>query len=174
MAAAGIAAENRKLVLDEPSAALGEDRRTAGQARSLLLVAPGRESSDTAAVCQHGAAHLGATVACGVNRVCGRKTKSIDTEVLDGEVSAKSLGARENPGLRWLAKGVSETCSERNFMEPNKTVPNRRIVEYIGGVRNAKKEISVRRVPLAKNLYAGTFESISPNDGADRQALVLC
>ncbi len=41
VAAAGAATENRQLVVDELAAAVGENGRTAGQARPVLLVAPG-------------------------------------------------------------------------------------------------------------------------------------
>ena len=49
VAAAGAAAADREVVVDELAAATGENRRSIGQARSVLLVAPGGESSDTAA-----------------------------------------------------------------------------------------------------------------------------
>jgi len=45
-----IAAENRKLVLDEPPAAAGEDGWTAGSTCPLLLAIVGGEPSDSAAV----------------------------------------------------------------------------------------------------------------------------
>ena len=54
-AAAGAAAARRQLVVDEPAAAFGKDRRQADQARAVLLAAVGRESSDAAAVWGDGA-----------------------------------------------------------------------------------------------------------------------
>src|SRR5271157_5344120 len=50
VAAAGAAQANRELVADQLAATTGEDRRTAGETRPLLLAAVGREPSDEAAV----------------------------------------------------------------------------------------------------------------------------
>jgi hypothetical protein len=62
VAAAGAAEENRELVADELAAAAGENRRSIGQARTVLLVAPGREPSDAAAVWGHAAKDCGASI----------------------------------------------------------------------------------------------------------------
>jgi hypothetical protein len=48
--AAGAAQTNRELVADESATAVGEDRRTAGEACTLLLAFPGGRSSEPAAV----------------------------------------------------------------------------------------------------------------------------
>ncbi len=69
MAAIGAATENQELVLDELAAAVSEDRRTAGQARPVLLVAPVREPSDAAAVCQHAGADKWAVASVGIAKV---------------------------------------------------------------------------------------------------------
>ena len=53
MATASAATENREVVLDEPPAAAGENRRTARQTRTVLLAPAGRGRSDPTAVCQH-------------------------------------------------------------------------------------------------------------------------
>ena len=76
MAALGATQQNRQLVADELAAAIGEDRRSPGQARSVLLVALGGESSGTAAVWKHGAADRSA--ACGVAETAWQAEKSIN------------------------------------------------------------------------------------------------
>jgi hypothetical protein len=50
VAATGPAQANRELVADEFAATFGEDRRTAGQARPVLLAAAGGRPSEPAAV----------------------------------------------------------------------------------------------------------------------------
>ncbi len=55
MAAAGVAKPDRQLVVDEPTAATGEDGWPIGQARPVLLAAVGREPSDQAALRGDGA-----------------------------------------------------------------------------------------------------------------------
>ena len=44
VAATGIAATDRELVLDEPPATAGQDRRAAGETCTLLLADVGREA----------------------------------------------------------------------------------------------------------------------------------
>ena len=65
----GAAAEDREVVVDELAAATGKNRRSIGQARSLLLATVGGEPSDTAAVCVDGAADCWAASARGVARL---------------------------------------------------------------------------------------------------------
>jgi hypothetical protein len=65
----GAAAAGGQLVLDEPATAVGEDGGPADQARALLLAAPGRGASDTAALRGHGAADRGVASA---GRIGGR------------------------------------------------------------------------------------------------------
>jgi hypothetical protein len=50
MAAAGAAAKDRQLVVDEPATALGEDGWQISEARLVLLATVGREPSDQAAL----------------------------------------------------------------------------------------------------------------------------
>ena len=69
LAATGAAAEDREVVVDELAAATGKNRRSIGQARSLLLATVGGEPSDTAAVCVDGAADCWAASARGVARL---------------------------------------------------------------------------------------------------------
>ena len=63
--AAGAAAEDWELVLDELTAAAGEDWRAARKTRPVLLASSGGESSDTAAVRSDGAADRGVVVPAG-------------------------------------------------------------------------------------------------------------
>ena len=63
MATASAATENREVVLDEPPAAAGENRRTARKTRTVLLAPAGRGPFDPTAVCQHAAQDLGAAAA---------------------------------------------------------------------------------------------------------------
>ena len=53
VAAVGVAESDRQLVTDQ-LAAVGEDRRQAGQARSVLLADAGREPPDATVVREHG------------------------------------------------------------------------------------------------------------------------
>jgi len=76
VAAIGAAQRNRKLVADQLATAIAENRRPLGQARTILLAAASRESSDKAAVWKHGTAHLGTTAACGINNPPGRKKET--------------------------------------------------------------------------------------------------
>ncbi len=63
LAAAGIATEDRELVLDELAAAVGEDRRTAGETCAILLAFVGRRALEPEAVQQHAANDLGTAAA---------------------------------------------------------------------------------------------------------------
>jgi hypothetical protein len=67
------AEENRRLVADELATAVGEDGRTAGQARPLLLVVAGRGTPAPAAVWPDAPANLGAASAERVAPHCGCK-----------------------------------------------------------------------------------------------------
>ena len=98
MAALGAAQQNRQLVADRLAAAIGEDGRPVGQVRTVLLVAPGRKSSDAAAVWQYGAANLGATAACGITETARQEEEFINNEAREGEGSEKSLRAAAVPG----------------------------------------------------------------------------
>jgi hypothetical protein len=64
----GAAEEDRRLVLDQLAAAVGEDRRTFDQARPVLLAAPGGEPPDATAVWSHGGAHCGSADAYRIGR----------------------------------------------------------------------------------------------------------
>ena len=62
-ATVGVATEDRELVADEFTAAAGEDRRTAGEARALLLVAVGGRAPESETVWQHAEDDCGAAAA---------------------------------------------------------------------------------------------------------------
>jgi len=66
VAAAGAAPEDRQLVLNHLAAATGDDGRSAGEARPLLLAAVGRRTSDAAPVRSDGVADDGVARASGV------------------------------------------------------------------------------------------------------------
>ena len=59
MATFGTAAEDQAVVADEFAAVLGQDRRTAGEARAILLAFAGRRALEPQAVQQHAANDLG-------------------------------------------------------------------------------------------------------------------
>ena len=70
VAAAGAAAANWQLIVDERATTIGQDGWQADQARPVLFAAADREPSDAAVVCKHGSAgprgHPGAASASGV------------------------------------------------------------------------------------------------------------
>ena len=94
MAALDTAQENRQLVVDELAAAAGQNWRTFDQACPVLLVAPGGESSDAAAVRGHGAPDRGVIATGGLESSGWHEETRRRLKVGDGEVSAQSLGKR--------------------------------------------------------------------------------
>ena len=77
------------------AAALGQDRRTAGEACALLLAAAGRRAAHAGAFWQHAAKDRGAAAA---ERVANQDRQRIGrSEVIQwGEVSAAKLAGGEN------------------------------------------------------------------------------
>ena len=65
VASAGVTAEDRQLDLDQPAIAPGENRRTADQARAVLLAPVGRESSQATLVWGHAGQDRRACLASG-------------------------------------------------------------------------------------------------------------
>ncbi len=63
VAATGAATEDRELVPDEFTTAVGENGRTAGEPRTLLLAFAGRRALEPEAVQQHAANDLGTAAA---------------------------------------------------------------------------------------------------------------
>ena len=63
VAAAGTATKDQELVADELATQVDEDRRSAGQARAVLLAAAGRRTFEPQAVRRHAAQDLGAAAA---------------------------------------------------------------------------------------------------------------
>ena len=91
-------------------AAVGEYRRSIGQARPVLpvlLVAPGGEPSDAAAVLGHVAANRGATAARGITETAQQEEKSINKDIRDRAVSEKSVRAEAEPGLRLVVRACA-------------------------------------------------------------------
>ena len=72
----GAAPEDRRLVVDQLAATVRDNRRTAGEACSLLLAAFGGESSDAAALWSRAVQDSGATIAMGVGESAGRRRNS--------------------------------------------------------------------------------------------------
>ena len=81
-------------------AAVGEYRRSIGQARPVLLGAPGGEPPDAAVVRGHVAAHRGAAASRGVTETAQQGEKSINKDIRDRAVSEKSVRAEAEPELR--------------------------------------------------------------------------
>ena len=79
MAAAGAAARDREVIVDQLAATAGEDRRPSGEARLLLLAIVGREPSDPAVVRKHGAADRRAVASGGIAEAVGAG-KSIQSQ----------------------------------------------------------------------------------------------
>ena len=59
----GVAEENSELVADEFTATPGQDRRTVGEARAVLLAFAGRGAPESEAVRKHAADDRGAAAA---------------------------------------------------------------------------------------------------------------
>src|SRR5712692_10366582 len=95
LATVSVAQEDWELVVDEFAAALGEDRRTTGEACALLLAAAGRRAAHAAAFWQHVAKDRGAAAA---ERVANQDRQRIErSEVIQwGEVSAGRQVGGEN------------------------------------------------------------------------------
>jgi len=100
--------QDQQLVLVESPAAAGEKRAVGPETRPVLLATAGGEPSDAPAVWQHGAAHLGATAACGITETA-REERFINNEARDGEVSEKSLRDEAVAGWQGTVSAVSET-----------------------------------------------------------------
>src|ERR1035437_6993169 len=92
VAAAGAAKQDRQLVADELAATAGEDGRTIGETRPVLLPATGGEPPDAAAVRKHAAADRRAALA---DRIGGRGGEANRSEEGGGgEGAEKPLGMR--------------------------------------------------------------------------------
>ena len=116
MAAASTPQENRQLVADQLVAAIDENRRSIGQARTVLLAPVSGKPPDTAALWKHGAADRSAAAACGVAETAWQAEKSINKDVRDGAVSRQSHGNEAisgfpvpGRGLGWLLRGPPES-----------------------------------------------------------------
>jgi hypothetical protein len=103
LAAAGAAEADRKLVADEATATAGEDGRTIGETRPLLLAATGGEPPDAAAVRKHAAADRGVGRASGVAIDSWRE--NLAEKVSGRSVCATRRKARQFRGFGAQGKG---------------------------------------------------------------------
>src|SRR5664279_5690612 len=97
VAAAGAAKQDRQLVADELAATAGEDGRTIGETRPLLLPATGGEPPDAAAVRKHAAADRGVGRASGV--AIDSWQENLAKKEAEGEVSLQPAGKQAVPGF---------------------------------------------------------------------------
>ncbi len=107
-----VAEEDWELVADEFAAALGQDRRTAGETCALLLAVAGRRASHAGVFWQHASKDRGAAAA---GRVANQESQRIErSEVIQsGQVSA----ARQVGGEK-QTKQVSETAQRAALAHP--------------------------------------------------------
>jgi hypothetical protein len=91
----GAVEEDRELVADEPTAAIGEDGRPTGDPRALLLALAGGGALDAPAFRSHTAADRRAALADRIRVAAGRQTGR--GKEGDGEVYEKSLEIRHFP-----------------------------------------------------------------------------
>src|ERR1035441_5998058 len=91
VAAAGAAKQDRQLVADELAATAGEDGRTIGETRPVLLPATGGEPPDAAAVRKHAAADRRAALADRIGRRGGEANRK---EGGNGKGAEKPAGIR--------------------------------------------------------------------------------
>ena len=89
LATIGAAAEDQEWVADQLAAATGENRWAIGQARTVLLIAPGEEPSDAAAVRSDGGAGCSAAGASRVQKQTVAAEKSIPSERFDATEPGK-------------------------------------------------------------------------------------
>ncbi len=104
MATSGAAAKGQELVANKLAAVLREDRRTAGQACLVLLVAAGGESFDDTFICQHAGADRWAVASVGIAQAVTPK-EPIPMSPRNGEVSEKAGSG--SPGDEFLGLGKS-------------------------------------------------------------------
>lgn len=145
MAAAGAAGEDRQLVDEELAAAVGEDRREAGEARPVPLAAAGGEPFDAAVVWKHGAADRRAAGADQIGRRGGQANglkeggteRCMRTRLKLG-TSGFSVRGGGGPGPSW--GGRSRSGMER----PKKKDLTEAIGCILDAAQDAKMEILAR------------------------------
>ena len=99
MREAGAAKEDRKLVLDEFAAAIGEDRWSGGEAWAFV----GGESSDETFICQHAGADRWTAASVGIAQAATSK-KPIPISPGNGGVSEKAGSGSRGDGFLGLGK----------------------------------------------------------------------
>ncbi len=151
VAAAGAPKGNRNVVIDQPAAAVGENRRTVGKACSLLLAAPGGESSDAAPVRKHAAADGGFAAASWIDLAGRRKqsgrwglTKKCPSNCFEmGKIwvfGSRKRPSRARPGF-WDGNGCKKD-GERRQMGVNSAQPRGKM--EIPGLRRVRASIDRR------------------------------
>src|ERR1019366_3876275 len=100
-------AEDWQLVFDELAAAVGEDGRTAGETRPVLLAAPGGESFDETFICQHVGTDSWAAASVGIAEATVPK-KTIPISSRNGELSEKAGSGSPATGFQDPEKGGCE------------------------------------------------------------------
>ncbi len=105
------------MVVAEFTATLGEDRRTAGEACPVLLVAAGRESSDAAVVRSDGGADRCAAASVGIAQAAAAPKKTIPISPRNGEVSEKAGSGSRDDGLSGPGEDRSEPPERRTVLE---------------------------------------------------------
>ena len=135
MAAVGATEENRQLVADQFAAAVSEDGWPIDQARSVLLVAPGREPSDAATLRGHGVANR---LAVRASRVAALQTERVSVsreagvgKVSEGRVEGAPWRSLENQN--WPFRGLGKHLA----LQTPLTIPfSGGQVYIIGGARS--------------------------------------
>jgi hypothetical protein len=129
VAAPGTAQKDRQLVADEPAAAVGENRRSAGETCPGLLAAFGGESSDAAALRSYGAADRVAALASrlestpgwenlgneqergrGVREIAGTRVKVLPASISKGACRLQESSPGVSTTRLWLRTSRSGVC----------------------------------------------------------------
>jgi hypothetical protein len=98
-----------------------------GEARTVLLVVPGRKSSDATAVRGHGAADRSAAGSSGVAETDRQEEKFINNDIRDGAVFKKSRrAATVLGGKRQREPFLGPLVA--SWMEPRQIAPKREVV----------------------------------------------
>ena len=104
MTAAGVAAQDQQLVPDEFTAKAGEDGRTTGETRPVLLATPGGEPFDETFIFQHAGADRWTAASVGIDQgATPKKTSPISPR--NGEVSEKTGSGSRGDRLSGPGKG---------------------------------------------------------------------
>jgi hypothetical protein len=106
----GAAQQNRELVVDEFATIVGEDLRSIGKARTILLVDPGKKASDAAGVQGPGAADRSAAGSRRITESARHEERPVNKDVKDEAVPEDLLRDGRVAGDEGGAKAVLESC----------------------------------------------------------------